>query len=69
MFNLSLASEEIPQEWKATPIFKADNETNIENYRPSSVLPVVVKVFERQVYGFLPERHLLTGSQSGFRPM
>ena len=36
---------------------------NIENYRPISVLPVVVKV-----YSFLLERNLLTGSQSGFTP-
>ena len=65
LFNLSLAREEIPQEWKAakvTPIFKAGNEMKIENYRPISVLPVVVKVFERLVYGqlysFLLERNL-----------
>ena len=75
VFNLSLASGEIPQEWKnakVTPIFKAGNKMNIKNYRPISVLPVVVKVFERlvyaQLYSFLLERHLLTGSQSGFRP-
>ena len=77
VFNLSLASGEIPQlqEWKnarVTPIFKAGSETNIENYGPISVLPVVVKVFERlvyaQLYSFLLERNLLTGSQSGFRP-
>ena len=75
VFNLSLASGKIPQEWKntkVTPIFKAGNETNIENYGPISVLPVVVKVFERlvyaQLYSFLLERNLLTGSQSGFRP-
>ena len=68
-------SGEIPQEWKnakVTPIFKAGSEMNIENYRPISVLPVVVKVFERlvhaQLYSFLLERNLLTGSQSGFRP-
>ena len=53
LFNLSLARGEIPQGWKAarvTPIFKAGNKMNIENYRPISVLPVVVKVFERLVY-------------------
>ena len=40
VFNLSLASGEISQEWKnakVTPIFKAGSETNIENYRPISV--------------------------------
>ena len=57
---------------KVTPIFKAGSKMNIENYQPISVLPVVVKVFGRLVYGqlysFLLERNLLTGSQSGFRP-
>ena len=75
LFNLSLARGEIPQEWKAakvSPIFKAGNEMSVENYRPISVLPVVAKVFEKlvcgQLYSFLLERNLLTGSQSGFRP-
>ena len=63
---------------KVTPIFKAGSETNIDNYQAISVLPVVVKVFERLVYAqlysffffffFLVERNVLTGSQSGFRP-
>ena len=40
VFNLSLASGEIPQEWKnakVTPIFKAGSEMNIENYRPANL--------------------------------
>ena len=36
-----------------TAIFKAGSETNIDNYWPISVLPVVVKVFERLVYAQL----------------
>ena len=70
LFNLSFARGEIPQEWKTakvTPIFKVGSKMNIENYRPISVLPLVVKVFERLVYRQLYS-FLLTGSQSGFRP-
>ena len=40
LFNLSLASGEIPQEWKnakVTPIFKAGSDTNIENYISQSL--------------------------------
>ena len=43
-----------------------------ENYRPISILPVVSKVFEREVfrqlYSYLTENSLLSKFQSGFRP-
>ena len=43
-----------------------------ENYRPISILPVVSKAFEkevfRQVYRYLSESSLLSKFQSGFRP-
>ena len=71
LFNLSLMKGEIPGEWK-TAKFKDGNRMDIGNYRPISVLPVVVKVFEKLVCGqlrsFLQENNLLTGSQSGLRP-
>ena len=42
------------------------------NYRPVSVLPVVVKVFERlvhrQLYNYLQDNKLLNLVQFGFRP-
>ena len=50
---LSLASGEIPHEWKnANPSSKLAVR-NIENCRPISVLPVVVKVLETLVYAQL----------------
>ena len=51
-----------------------DGETNEppNNYRPISVIPVVIKIFERavhqQVYQYLSTNHLLSPHQSGFRP-
>ena len=49
LFNLSLARGEIPQEWKTAKVTQLAVNMNIENYRPISVLPVAVKVFERLV--------------------
>ena len=53
LFNFSLETGWIPLEWKAavvTPVPKGGDSEPIENLRPVSVLPVVVKVFERFVH-------------------
>ena len=42
-----------PDDWKcarATPLFKQGDRDDLNNYRPISVISVVVKVFERIVY-------------------
>ena len=75
IFNLSLATGVDIDEWKharVTPIFKSGDRRQCENYRPISILPVVSKAFEkevfRQVYRYLFESSLLSKFQSGFRP-
>ena len=35
---------------KVIPLFKQGNRSNVNNYCPISVIPVVAKVFERVVY-------------------
>ena len=44
----------------------------VGNYRPITVLPVVVKVLERlvhrQLYAYLQENNLLHSTQFAFRP-
>ena len=51
---------------------KGGDAESAENYRPVSVLPVVVKVFEKlvhhQVYSYLQENNILHPMQFGFRP-
>ena len=66
LFNASLRSGEMPREWKSahvTPVHKGGDVESAENYRPVSVLPVVVKVFEKlvhhQVYSHLQENNIL----------
>ena len=76
IINISITTGIFPNSWKiakVTPIFKEDAKTDPNNYRPISVLPVVSKLIEiivfKQLYEYLYSNHLLTESQSGFRPM
>jgi retron-type reverse transcriptase len=75
IFNLSLQSGVYVNDSKrarVTPIFKSENKSKCENYRPISILSIVSKVFEkevlRQVYTYVNESNLLAKYQSGFRP-
>ena len=74
IFNNSMLKGKIPQSWKnakVTPIFKAGDPTDVSNYRPISVIPVIMKVFERivrnQLSTYLNYTKLLYEYQSGFR--
>ena len=75
IFNYSLSTGTIPAEWKqarVTPIFKEGNKQDTSNYRPISVLPLCMKVFERLVHNqfhtHITTNNLLNHHQSGFRP-
>ena len=78
LFNLSLQTSQIPVEWKAariTPIPKAkagDGGSNLTDFRPISVLPIILKGFESlvhsQMYEYLQHHGILYPAQSGFRP-
>ena len=49
----SLSQGTVPSEWKyakITPLYKKGMSTDMDNYRPISVLPVVSKVLERVVH-------------------
>ena len=75
IFNLSLETGIYVDDWKRARvilIYKVKDKRKCENYRPISILPVVSKFFERevfnQVYRYLCENSLLSRFQSGFRP-
>ena len=38
---------------RLTPVFKADNNAELSNYRPISVLPCFSKILERVMYNGL----------------
>ena len=50
---------------------KSGDKSNVSNYKPISVLPILPKIFERtvcnQLYTYLCSRNILWDSQSGFR--
>ena len=56
---------------KVVPIYKCNDETEFNNYRPSSVLPSLSKVFERVIFNQIHEyfnlHNLYYGNQYGFR--
>ena len=59
MFNLVYNVGCIPSEWKTSnvvPVYKKDDKSDIENYRPISLISLVMKVFERVLYEELLNR-------------
>ena len=58
---------------KVIPLFKQGERSDLKNYRPISIVPVVAKVFERiiydQLYSYLTENNLISSCQSGFRSL
>ena len=56
IFNTSIATGIYPEEWKCSkevPVFIMGDHADLDNYRPISIIPVVVKVFERTIYDHL----------------
>ena len=76
IINNSIQSGIFPSSWKIAklfPVYKNGDASDINNYRPISILTSVSKLIERHVhdhlYAFLSRFNLITDSQSGFRPI
>ena len=74
MINRSLDNSLFPESEKCakiTPVYKSGEKSEMDNYRPISLLPVLSQVIERvvymQLYDYLCKSHLLTENQFGFR--
>lgn len=56
-----------------TPVFKNGARKDVNNYRPISIIPAVVKIFERmiynQLYNYLNYSYLSANCQYGFSPL
>ena len=78
IFNKSLVTGIFPSDWKlakVSPIFKngSKSKSDLNNYRPISVIPTVAKIFEKiiydRLYQYLNENGLLNSGQSGLRSL
>ena len=63
-----------PEAWKSArvvPVYKKGSLSNLKNYRPVSLLPIISKVMERivncQIVNPLAKYHLLSTKQYVFR--
>ena len=56
---------------KVVPVYKKDDNTNLSNYRPISLLPSMSKIFEKvileQLFTYLDDNNLIHRYQYGFR--
>ena len=75
IFNMSLGTSTFPSAWKkanVVPIHKKGDKSDLNNYRPVSLISAVCKVFERiifkYVYNHLRDNFVLSVHQSGFLP-
>ena len=53
IFNCSISTNVFPDDLKigkVSPIHKSNDRDNLNNYRPTSVLPTIARVFERLLY-------------------
>ena len=72
IMNASLTSGIVPwKEARVSPIYKSNCPTCPSNYRPISILPVCMKLFEKaiqkQLVDYLTDNSILCPQQSGFR--
>ena len=75
LINLSLQTCRVPKLWKEAnvlPLFKKGDRSDINNYRPVSILPCASKILEKIIYknvfNYLRDNKLITPHQSGFMP-
>eukprot|EP00061_Rhincodon_typus_P018373 g47525.t1 len=73
IFVSSLATGEIPEDWRVAnvvPVFKKGNRDNPGNYRPTSLISVVwkllVRILRDRIYAHLKKHGLIRGRQHGF---
>ncbi|KAF2350988.1 Reverse transcriptase domain, partial [Trinorchestia longiramus] len=74
IFNRSLETEIVPDDWKrgnVTPIFKKGNKQIPNNYRPISLTSIISKTIERllkvRITKHLNDQNLINDTQHGFR--
>ena len=74
IFNKSFETGWFPEFCKIArviPLYKSGENSNVNNFRPISILPIFSKIFEKivyqQLYGFLMKNKFFAQEQFGFR--
>ena len=74
ILNLSFATGIVPEQMKiakVVPVFKSGNPSELNNYRPISILPAFSKIMEKamckRLNSFLTSNNILNKHQYGFR--
>jgi len=74
IINTSISRGQYPSKLKLAkilPVYKSDDETDPNNYRPIALLSIYNKIFEKLVYkrliNFIDQNNILNKSQYGFR--
>jgi len=75
LINCSIVTRTFPDAWKTarvTPVYKAGDRADLNNFRPISILSVLSKITEKvvciQLTSYLLEHHVLTPTQYAYRP-
>ena len=75
VINFSISSCTFPSAWKiarVTPVFKSGDWSDLNNFRPISILSVLSKIAEKvvcsQLSSYLLNNHILTPLQYAYRP-
>ena len=75
LFNHSLQSGQLPQDWKCTniiPVFKKGVKSEASNYRPISLTSQIIKILESivcdSIHKLITEHNLIYPHQHGFMP-
>ena len=73
IFQSCFENGKFPSEWKkanVVPTYKKNYKQIVKNYRPTSLLPICDKIFERLVdnklFHFFQGNNLISPNQSGF---
>ena len=74
LINLSITTNVFPEEFKfakVRPLYKKNDKTEVENFRPISILCILSKILEKAVHvqleKYLTDNNILYSYQSGFR--
>jgi len=72
VINLSLDTGSVPAEWKVAKVialFKSGSSAEVDNYRPMSILPILIleNMVYKQLIFHLESNSLLSDYQFGFR--